>query len=128
VLDNLLNNRRVIGYGRTLGERLVLGGTPAHVRTVWAHTETAWVSAGATDAARVVGQVLLLDGRVEDGWQQRVCVGGVWSAWERVDLDIEGDHLLPVIWNRRLHLFWAVSAALPTRPPGARTTAYPPAM
>jgi Neuraminidase-like domain/Putative peptidoglycan binding domain len=34
--------------------------------------------------------------------------GGVWSAWERVDLDIDGDHLLPVIWNRRLHLFWAV--------------------
>lgn len=33
---------------------------------------------------------------------------GVWSAWERVPLDIEGDHLIPVIWNRRLQLFWAV--------------------
>lgn len=31
---------------------------------------------------------------------------GLWSAWEAVDLDIEGDHLLPVLWNRRLHLFW----------------------
>ncbi|MGH9755501.1 MAG: neuraminidase-like domain-containing protein [Blastocatellia bacterium] len=29
-----------------------------------------------------------------------------WSAWERVPVDIEGDHLIPVVWNRRLHLFW----------------------
>ena len=34
--------------------------------------------------------------------------GGVWSAWEKVDLDIEGDHLIPVEWNRRLYLFWAI--------------------
>jgi hypothetical protein len=31
-----------------------------------------------------------------------------WTAWERVDLDIEGNHLIPVVWNRRLHLFWPV--------------------
>jgi peptidoglycan hydrolase-like protein with peptidoglycan-binding domain len=30
----------------------------------------------------------------------------VWSPWEQVTADIEGDHLVPVIWNRRLHLFW----------------------
>jgi len=30
-----------------------------------------------------------------------------WTAWERVDLDIQGDHLIPVVWNRRLYLFWA---------------------
>lgn len=29
-----------------------------------------------------------------------------WTPWERVDVDIEGDHLLPVVWNRRLYLFW----------------------
>lgn len=31
-----------------------------------------------------------------------------WTPWERVDVDIEGDHLIPVIWNRRLYLFWPV--------------------
>jgi len=42
---------------------------------------------------------------------------GVWSAWQKVPLDIEGVddgdngqlsgvHLLPVIWNRRLYAFW----------------------
>jgi hypothetical protein len=32
----------------------------------------------------------------------------IWSAWERIDLDIEGDHLLPVVWNNRLMLFWGI--------------------
>src|SRR5262249_48741380 len=27
---------------------------------------------------------------------------------EKVDLDIEGEHLIPVVWNRRLYLFWAI--------------------
>lgn len=31
-----------------------------------------------------------------------------WTPWERVDVDIEGDHLIPVVYNRRLHLFWPV--------------------
>lgn len=29
-----------------------------------------------------------------------------WTPWERVEADIEGDHLIPVVWNRRLYLFW----------------------
>ncbi len=32
----------------------------------------------------------------------------VWSAWEKIDLDIEGDHILPVVWNGRLYLFWGL--------------------
>ena len=32
--------------------------------------------------------------------------GQVWTLWEKVDLDIEGDHLIPVVWNNRLYLFW----------------------
>jgi hypothetical protein len=31
-----------------------------------------------------------------------------WTAWERVDLDIPGDHLIPVVWNQRLYLFWPI--------------------
>jgi peptidoglycan hydrolase-like protein with peptidoglycan-binding domain len=36
-----------------------------------------------------------------------------WSPWERVPVDIEGDHLIPVVWNRRLHLFWPVFVEKP---------------
>jgi peptidoglycan hydrolase-like protein with peptidoglycan-binding domain len=31
-----------------------------------------------------------------------------WTPWEKIDLDIESDHLIPMIYNRRLHLFWPV--------------------
>ncbi|MBD2565344.1 MULTISPECIES: Tc toxin subunit A-related protein [Nostoc] len=31
-----------------------------------------------------------------------------WTPWERVDLDIEGNHLIPVVWNQRLYLFWPI--------------------
>ncbi|XHF27391.1 neuraminidase-like domain-containing protein [Corallococcus exercitus] len=31
---------------------------------------------------------------------------GRWSAWEPLELDITGDHLIPVVWNNRLYLFW----------------------
>lgn len=33
---------------------------------------------------------------------------GVWTAWERVTVEIEGDHLAPVFWNGRLYIFWPV--------------------
>ena len=32
----------------------------------------------------------------------------IWTSWEKVDLDIEGDHLIPVVRNRRLYLFWLI--------------------
>lgn len=31
-----------------------------------------------------------------------------WTPWERVDIDIEGDHLIPIVYNRRVYLFWPV--------------------
>ncbi len=34
--------------------------------------------------------------------------GSAWTAWEKVNLDIEGDHLIPVVYNRRLYLFWPI--------------------
>ena len=31
---------------------------------------------------------------------------GEWTAWEKIDLDIQSDQVVPVVYNRRLHLFW----------------------
>ena len=33
---------------------------------------------------------------------------GYWTPWEKVDLDIEGDHLIPVVYQRMLQLFWPI--------------------
>lgn len=32
----------------------------------------------------------------------------VWSPWEKIDADISGDSLIPVVWNRRIYLFWPI--------------------
>ena len=29
-----------------------------------------------------------------------------WTPWERIDLDIEGDHVFAAMWQRRFYLFW----------------------
>jgi hypothetical protein len=33
---------------------------------------------------------------------------GIWGAWAALNLDIRSDHLLPVVWDRRLHLVWPI--------------------
>ncbi|MEP7231867.1 MAG: neuraminidase-like domain-containing protein [Ginsengibacter sp.] len=41
---------------------------------------------------------------------------GIWSPWKKVPVDVatiddgndSGAHLLPVVWNRRLYLFWPI--------------------
>ncbi len=32
----------------------------------------------------------------------------LWTPWEKIDADIQGDHLIAAVWNRRLHLFWPI--------------------
>ncbi|HEX4568505.1 MAG TPA: neuraminidase-like domain-containing protein, partial [Vicinamibacterales bacterium] len=41
-------------------------------------------------------------------YYRRLENGRAWTAWEKLDVDIEGEHLVPVIFNRRMHLFWAM--------------------
>ncbi|MDF2866749.1 MAG: 5-hydroxyisourate hydrolase, partial [Gammaproteobacteria bacterium] len=36
-----------------------------------------------------------------------------WTPWEKVDLDIQGDYLIPVVVNQRLFLFWPVFTEIP---------------
>lgn len=31
---------------------------------------------------------------------------GYWTPWEKISLNVEGDHLYPVVWRKRLFLFW----------------------
>ncbi len=40
-----------------------------------------------------------------------------WTPWERMDLDIEGRHLVPCVLDRRLYLFWPVFSEGNSIPP-----------
>jgi Tc toxin complex TcA C-terminal TcB-binding domain/Neuraminidase-like domain/Salmonella virulence plasmid 28.1kDa A protein len=33
---------------------------------------------------------------------------GAWSAWQQLNLDIASDQVVPVVWDRRLHLLWPI--------------------
>jgi peptidoglycan hydrolase-like protein with peptidoglycan-binding domain len=51
-----------------------------------------------------------------------------WTPWERIDLEIAGDHLIPVVYNRKLHLFWLVFTEKPIkvrRQPPAEASSQP---
>lgn len=37
----------------------------------------------------------------------RRATNGLWSGWDEIEVDIEGNHFLPVIYNGRIFLFWA---------------------
>ena len=55
----------------------------------------------------------------------------IWSGWLPVTTDIEGDHVVAVIWRGRLHLFWltfAVRGAItpPTQAQAASADPTPP--
>ncbi|HND34888.1 MAG TPA: neuraminidase-like domain-containing protein, partial [Myxococcota bacterium] len=39
-------------------------------------------------------------------WYRRRENSATWTAWERIEAGVQGEHLLPVIYNRRLLLFW----------------------
>lgn len=36
-----------------------------------------------------------------------------WTPWEKVELDIQGDYLIPAVVNQRLFLFWPVFTEVP---------------
>lgn len=40
-------------------------------------------------------------------YYRRRTANGSWTAWEKVEADVQGNHIIPLIWNRRLYLFWA---------------------
>jgi len=33
---------------------------------------------------------------------------GTWSSWEKIDIDFEGEHLIPIVYNNKLYIFWPV--------------------
>jgi hypothetical protein len=41
-------------------------------------------------------------------YYRRLVDGFTWTPWEKIDLDIQGEHLIPVVFNRRLRLFWPI--------------------
>ncbi len=49
----------------------------------------------------------------------RTFANGVWAGWIPLTVDIDGDHVVAVVWRQRLHVFWltfVVQGSAPTTP------------
>jgi hypothetical protein len=71
-----------------------------------------------TDVLHVIGRTR---GTPHTYFYRRRVDSKEWTPWEEVEVDIEGDHLLPIVFNRRLYLFWplfteAAIEAVPATP------------
>jgi len=31
-----------------------------------------------------------------------------WTSWKKIEIDFEGEHLIPIMYNGRLHIFWPI--------------------
>ncbi|MBD1822981.1 peptidoglycan-binding protein [Cyanobacteria bacterium FACHB-DQ100] len=59
-----------------------------------------------TNILHVFGRTIGADPRFY--YYRRWVDSAYWTPWERIDVDIQGDHLIPVVYERRLRLFWAI--------------------
>ncbi|HEU4706051.1 MAG TPA: neuraminidase-like domain-containing protein [Solirubrobacterales bacterium] len=48
-------------------------------------------------------------------YHRRRLDAATWDAWEEVKLDIASDHAIPVTWNGRHYVFWAIVTHKPNR-------------
>lgn len=51
-----------------------------------------------------------------------------WTAWEKVELDIQGDYLIPAVINKRLFLFWPIFMEVPDEEGNSKVTIPPASM
>lgn len=60
-------------------------------------------------------------------YYQRRWIGSArWTGWEKVEVDINSDHLVPLVWNGKRYLFWLITTYKPdqtqTVPTAAQAT------
>ncbi|MGN6395030.1 MAG: neuraminidase-like domain-containing protein [Mucilaginibacter sp.] len=48
------------------------------------------------------------DGDPKIYYYRKLIEGRRWTPWEKVDLDINSDYIVPVVYNNHLYLFWAL--------------------
>jgi hypothetical protein len=54
------------------------------------------------DILHVIGRTI---GNTRQYYYRRFEVG-YWTPWEKISLNIEGEHIFPIVWRKRLFVFW----------------------
>ncbi len=57
------------------------------------------------DVLRVVART---QGSPPEYYMRKWVDSSTWTAWEKIELDINSEHVLPVVWNGKRYIFWAI--------------------
>jgi hypothetical protein len=74
----------------------------AHLEVAGAYLEQRQAGNPDDDVLHVIGRTL---GSTREHYYRRYEYG-YWTPWEKISLNIEGEVLVPVVWKRRLFVFW----------------------
>jgi hypothetical protein len=74
----------------------------AHLEIAGAYLEEKTPGTTDDDILHVIGRTL---GSTREHWYRRYEYG-YWTPWEKIGLNIEGDVVVPVVWKKRLFVFW----------------------
>ncbi len=77
----------------------------ARLEIVGAYLEPKTPGTTDDDVLHVVGRTL---GTTREHWYRRYEYG-YWTPWEKISLNIQGDIVVPVIWKKRLFVFWTTT-------------------
>ena len=74
----------------------------AHLEIAGAYLEEKTPGTTDDDILHVIGRTL---GNTREHWYRRYEYG-YWTPWEKIGLNLEGDVVVPVVWKKRLFVFW----------------------
>ncbi|MFF3871891.1 neuraminidase-like domain-containing protein [Streptomyces sp. NPDC001978] len=77
----------------------------AHLEIAGAFLEEKTPGTTDDDILHVIGRTL---GSTREHWYRRYEYG-YWTPWEKIGLNIEGDVVVPVVWKKRLFVFWVTT-------------------
>ncbi|WP_274565067.1 neuraminidase-like domain-containing protein [Streptomyces spiramyceticus] len=77
----------------------------AHLEIAGAFLEEKTPGTIDDDILHVIGRTL---GSTREHWYRRHEYG-YWTPWEKIGLNIEGDVVVPVVWKKRLFVFWVTT-------------------
>lgn len=77
----------------------------AHLEIAGAYLEEKTPGTTDDDILHVIGRTL---GSTREHWYRRYEYG-YWTPWEKIGLNIEGNIVVPVVWKKRLFVFWVTT-------------------
>ncbi len=54
----------------------------------------------------IINHIISRTYNVPHKYYHRTVINNIWSPWEKMNIQISGDHVVPFVWNNRLCVYW----------------------